>query len=196
MNGHKYTSEEDQWLKEFAPGHPFKVIHAEFNKKFGTEVTLCAIAGRAKVIGAKNGIDGRFKKGSISHNKGKKMSKEQYERCKNTMFKSGHSPHNRKPIGSVRLVDDYYMIKVKEPSTWMTRARYVYEQEHGKVADDTYIVHINGDKADDRIENLIEMKKSEIIALNAEDFFAKADCDEAKLVAIYLAKISDRIGER
>lgn len=62
MNGHKYTSEEDQWLKEFAPGHPFKVIHAEFNKRFGTEVTLCAIAGRAKVIGARNGIDGRFKK--------------------------------------------------------------------------------------------------------------------------------------
>ena len=137
MNGHRYTSEEDQWLKEFAPGHPFKVIHAEFNKRFGTEVTLCAIADRAKVIGAKNGIDGRFKKGSISHNKGKKMSKEQYERCKKTMFKSGHSPHNRKPVGSVRLVDGYYMIKVKEPSTWMTRARYVYEQEHGKVADDT-----------------------------------------------------------
>ena len=174
MNGHKYTSEEDQWLKEFAPGHPFKVIHTEFNKRFGTEVTLCAIAGRAKVIGAKNGIDGRFKKGSIPHNKGKKMSKEQYERCKNTMFKSGHSPHNRKPIGSLRFVDGYYMIKVKEPSTWMTRARYVYEQEHGKVADDTYIVHINGDKADDRIENLIEMKKSEIIALNAEDFFCKS----------------------
>ena len=57
-------------------------------------------------------------------------------------------------------------------------------------------MHINGDKSDDRIENLIEMKKSEIIALNAKDFFTKADCDEAKLVAIYLAKISDRIGER
>lgn len=42
----------------------------------------------------------------------------------------------------------------------------------------------------------MEMKKSEIMALNAEDFFTEADCDEARLVAIYLAKISDRIRER
>lgn len=56
-----------------------------------------------------------MKNGNIPFNKGKKgyMSAEQYEKCKQTMFKKGNIPANHRPIGSERVgKDGYILIKI------------------------------------------------------------------------------------
>jgi len=45
---------------------------------------------------SKNGNTGRFKKGSIPANKGKKMDAALYQKCKPTMFKKGNVPATTK----------------------------------------------------------------------------------------------------
>lgn len=62
---------------------------------------------------------GRFQKGHIPRNKGKKMSAEQYEKTKATMFKHGDRPENRMPIGhETTRADGYtYVKQASNPTT-------------------------------------------------------------------------------
>jgi len=48
--------------------------------------------------------DGRFKKGDTPWNKGRKMSPELYDKCKETMFKKGNVPGNIKHYGKPYLL--------------------------------------------------------------------------------------------
>jgi hypothetical protein len=68
------------------------------------------------------GSETRFKKGDVSHNKGKKMSPELYEKCKGTMFKKGHKPASTKWDG--------YEWKDKNGYVWRRISEGKFKQVH------------------------------------------------------------------
>ena len=107
MVGHKYTVEEHTFLQSFIPGHTYKEIVEEYNKTFSEPITETRVKGYMNNHKIKNGLTGRFKKGQIPHNKGKKGV---YAKgCEKTWFATGHLPHNTKPIGYERISKDGYI---------------------------------------------------------------------------------------
>ena len=150
MNGRLWTPEEDQYLRDNYPDG----LGTEIARHLGR--SLCSLYGRVNLLGLKksevfklsdfsgrlNGVQGRhtqFQKGNVPANKGKKMKIEQYEKCKDTMFKAGHIPMQHKPVGSITIRNNYkrgssYMyIKIGETNVWKLLHRYVWENAHGLV---------------------------------------------------------------
>lgn len=161
MYGHKYTETEKEFMREFVPGHSYLEIQSEFIKKFGWEITKGQIKSYIGNNKLNTGRTGRFEKGNIPQNKGKKMSKEVYNKVQTTMFKKGNIPHNYRPVGSERITKDGYIeIKVKDPNKWKLKHRVLWEEINGDIPNDCIIIFKDGDKKNISIDNLIMIKKS------------------------------------
>lgn len=198
----RYTQEQIEWLREYVPGHSYKAVWEAFNKRYpDTQVSnVHAMGSLIKRHGLTNGIDEKFKKGQVSFNKGLKqsdyMSPEALERTKATRFKKGNIPHNYKPVGSTRLnVDGYIEVKVADPRTWELRARLVWKEKYGEIPESKILLHINGIRDDDRIENLMLVSRCEELKLN-QDGLCVEGATEINTSAIALAKVKAKISER
>ena len=126
-----WTEEEKAFMYEFVPGHTRKEIHEEFCRRFEPRPYNSVVAFM-KNHRIRTGFDGRFKKGNVSHNKGKKMSPEMYAKCKATMFSKGNKPVNTLPIGTeMELSDGYIWVKVddidhaKKQVNWKQKQRLI-----------------------------------------------------------------------
>lgn len=194
---HKYSPEEDKFILENVKGITLKELTKRFNKKFKVNVKEESISNRKTRIGAKSGIvGGRFEKGHVPANKGKKgsMTKEQYEKCKKTMFKKGHIPANRKPIGSERYNNrDGILVKVQDghlQKNWMPKSRYIYEQKYGKIPAGHKVIFADGNKLNFDIDNLILVSDSEELIMNRRNLI-KEDRETTKTGAL-IAKVIDK----
>ena len=75
----------------------------------------------------------RWQRGNRPWNAGRK-GWQAGGRARLTKFKKGHRGARQKPVGSVRRERDGMMIKVAEPRLWVPLARYVWEQNFGKIS--------------------------------------------------------------
>ena len=95
------------------------------------------------------------------------MSKEQYNKCKNTMFKKGNIPANHRPIGSERItVDGIVEIKIAEPNKWKAKARVIYEKEFGTIPKGYIIIYLDGNKQNLEPNNLKAISRKENLIMN------------------------------
>lgn len=100
-----------------------------------------------------------FKKGHQSFNKGMKqteyLSADALEKAASTRFKKGHRPATYRPIGSTRITrDGYREIKIST-NKWRLEHLVVWEKEHGPLPAGHCVIHLNQDKLDNRLENLM-----------------------------------------
>ena len=115
----KYKKEVVEYVRKIADGRSIKEILEKARKdrieeKYGIELTESRISNLKHRYGIKSNVNaGAFKKGMIPHNKGKKMSKELYEKCRGTMFEKGNIPADTREVGEeYRDRDGYIYIKV------------------------------------------------------------------------------------
>lgn len=91
-------------------------------------VSLKAFGLGIKYLGDNKGC---YLKGNVPYNKGKKMSQELREKCKNTMFKKGRLPHNTKKDLAVSYrkdnSDKYYWYIRLSKAVWKPLHRVIYE---------------------------------------------------------------------
>ena len=167
MVGHKYTEEEHAFLQSFIPGHTYKEIVAEYNKRFKEPITESRVKGYMSNHKINNGLTGRFKKGNVPFNKGKKgWSAPGTER---TRFKKRHLPANTKPISYERITKDGYIeVKIKmRPShpgcndNFKLKHRLVWEEAHGPIPKGCNIIFLDGNRQNCDIENLAIVTKAE-----------------------------------
>lgn len=183
----EYTDEMREFIRDNYYGITNKELTDMFNERFNSSYKK-----RHKFY---SGIDGRFKKGQKAFNKGIKqteyMSADAIE-TKNTRFKKGSSPVNHREVGSTRLSKDGYIeIKVAEPNKWMLRARYVYQNTYGEIPKGHVVVHLNGIKTDDSIDNLILVSRHELCRLNQDGLYSNdLECNK---VAVNIAKLKAKI---
>ena len=102
--------------------------------------------------------NGEFKKGSIPHNKGKKMTPEVYQKVSNTFFKKGQKPINRQEDNAISIRTDttgigYKYIKLAD-SEWELYHRYIWKQHHGSIAYGYIVVFKDKNSMNCTIENL------------------------------------------
>ena len=101
----KFNKSEDAFLRKNYKKVPCKRMAKFLGRSEGTarqRLKLLGIEVPPEII-QKFKDESRFKKGHVSHNKGKRMPKELYKKCAPTMFRKGHSPVNWKPVGSERI---------------------------------------------------------------------------------------------
>lgn len=70
---HKYTTEEQQFMAGYVPGHSYREIQKAFTKKFGWEISIGQVSGYIHNHHLNTGKTGRFQKGHEPANKGKRV---------------------------------------------------------------------------------------------------------------------------
>lgn len=191
------TQEMVSYLAGFIPGHTEQDIREAFDQEFDIVLTKSQIKNFKTRHGIKSGTTGgRFQPGHVSHNKGKKMPKEVYERIKPTMFKPGNKPVNYKPIGSERVsVDGYVEIKIAEPNRWALKHRMVYEEYYQeKLKPGDVVIMLDGNKTNLDPNNLRKLTRAELIRYNQDRLHG--DNPEINEVAVTIAKLEALQGIR
>lgn len=187
----KYTDEMIEFLKEVTPQKTYKEITELFNNKFNLDTTvetMKSLLSRKKIH---TGTLGRFKKGSIPWNKGKKG----YVGANRTSFKKGHKPKNWRTVGSERIdTEGYTLIKIAEPRKWALKHRIIWEEFHKKkVPRGSVIIFADGDKSNLNIENLICVTKNELKVLNQCRLISSVP--ELTKTGLNIAKIRIKLAE-
>lgn len=187
-----FPNEIVKFIKENYKGVGPKGMTEMVNVQFNKQYTHQQIKAFYKNHGLNSGLDGRFQKGHIPSNKGKKMSPEQYERCKNTMFKKGTLPFNHMEIGEYTHTTDGYLVKkIQENGAQKERFEFVHravwKEHYGEIPKGKMIGFLDGNKDNCNIENLILLDREENLELNRNRMrFKNAECTK---VAVSVAKI-------
>lgn len=165
MLGHRYTKAERKFMLEYVPGHSYREIQAAFTEKFGWEISTGQVKGYIANHGLHTGRDGRFRKGQVPPNKGKKGSCA--AGCEKSWFRKGNIPANHRPVGSERVnVDGYIEIKTEEPNKWRQKQKVVWEAVYGKVPKGCLLIFRDNDKKNTNIENLMLIDRKTHAVLN------------------------------
>lgn len=158
---HKYTLEQIAWMK-VRPNLTRKQLAHAFNATWGTSISDDGIKSACYRFGIKTGRSGKFEKGQISWNIGKKG----VNGTSNTTFKKGQLPHNHNPIGHVRYCKKDGYMEVKLTDTRVTRNDYkavhriTYEHYHGPIPPSHVISFRDGNIYNFKIENLELVSRS------------------------------------
>lgn len=190
-----YTIAEREFLKRYIPGHFSYEIQSAFEERFGRCLTYAQIKSFKGNNKIRSGVNTTFKKKHVPANKGKKMSAEQYAKCKDTMFKKGQSPQNYRPVGSERVnVDGYIEVKVEDPGTWRLKHRVVWEKHNGKIPPDKIVIFKDNNSLNCNIDNLMLVSKGENLRVNAMG--GGCYTGQAKETAVAIARLDILISKR
>ena len=171
---HRYSEEQKKFIIDNYYGKYSKELADIFNKQFNTNITAKEIKNYRENHKLNSGLTGRFEKGHVTHNKGKKqteyMSKEAIEKTKATRFKKGNIPQNRREIWEERISKDGYIyIKVRDGclnDNWELKHRYIYKQHYGEIPNGYNVMFADKNKRNFDIDNLILVSKSEDLIIN------------------------------
>lgn len=131
------------------------------------EMELQKQGERLKVIG----VAARFQKGHISHNTGKKMDPEVYEKIKHTMFKKGQVCNNAKKdweevIRKEKNGRNYIWIKVPGIRNIMYKHRWLWVTHHGEIPKGHNIIFKDGNTMNCVLDNLECISNAELMRRN------------------------------
>ncbi len=196
-NRHTWTDDEEALVKALYPDTPCKevaeklglTVHQVYQKAYAlgirkSEAFMTAEKARAGERLVVSGISGRFQKGQIPANKGKRMDRRTYAKCAKTMFKPGRKPceaRNYQPIGTERISKDGYLErKVTDDQSLVPARRWrfvhvlTWEHHNGPVPAGHVVVFRNKDKSDTRIENLELISRAELARRNSMHRFPES----------------------
>lgn len=192
MFGHKYTDKEREFLKSYIPGHTYLEIQEAFTKRFGWDITISQVKGYMGRHGIKSGTKGRFQRGHIPVNKGKKGV--YYHGCEKTWFQKGNIPKNHREVGSERInVDGYTEVKVEEPNKWRLKHLAIWEKENGPVPKGYCVIFLDGNKRNTELNNLMMIPRKNLVRMNQNGLFS--DDRDMTITGANMAGLLSAIGE-
>lgn len=187
-----YTSEIQKFILDNVKGIEITELTNLINQKFDTNYRKSQIHSFVNNRGLKSGLDFRFEKGHIPHNKGKE---KYWIGGEETQFKKGHIPHNHKPIGTERITKDGYIeIKITDPNKWRGKHILVWEKQNGPLPKSHVVIFGDRDKRNFNINNLILVSRQQLAVLNKHKLI-QTNTDSTRtgvIIANLYKKINDR----
>lgn len=167
-----YTEKENDFFRQFVPGHSEREVVDAFEERFGRRLSLSQVRNRKARLGLKSGTKGgRFKPGQPSPNKGKHwgdfMSPEGQERCRATQFRkgdvSGIAKDVNRPLLDIRIHTNGHMCIKVDPRNkknsmraWIPLSHFVWMQHNGRDwPEDHRALFIDGDNRNFDPENIM-----------------------------------------
>ena len=203
----KYPKGMYEFIRDKSWGVSSKEMAEMVNEKFGTDLTPTRMKQFRQKQGIKSGLTGWYQKGHAPGNKGKKL--EEYitdperladirRRIAPTQFKKGQKAINELPVGSVRVVDGYKLIKVQAKGTQWERWKFLHREvwiEHNGEIPEGYIVSFkDSNPLNCDIDNLMLITKRENAILNQKKLrFEDPDLTETALNMTRLQNAADDI---
>ena len=162
----RWTPEVVDYILAHYKGTGYQAMADALNERFGTAFSAADIKSVYSRHHLNSGLTGRFEKGHVPPNKGKK-GMEVHPNAKATQFKAGHKPVNTKPVGSiVTRSDGYLQRKIAEPNEWKFEHVRVYEEAHGPIPEGYKLLFLDGDTTNCALDNLILVDRKTHIELN------------------------------
>lgn len=187
-----FNEEQIEWIKQNRTGISFEECTKRFNEYFGTNFKKSQITGFCHAHHLPNGVDCRFKKSQVSHNKGKKGLR--FPGSEKGWFKKGSVPKNTLPVKSeVVTKDGYIRVKTGEPNIWELKHRKIWSEAKGEIPEDCCILFLDGNKQNCKLDNLMMVKRGIVAILNHENLI-KEDAALTR-VGVTMAMIKNRIRE-
>src|SRR4029077_7176642 len=148
----KFSSAERRFLRR-RQKMPRRELYAAFVEKFQRAISLDGFKALCDRLGLRTGRTGRFEKGIVPANKGKRMPFN--ANSARTRFKKGQLPKNTKWLGRERLSKEGYVeisVKQRNPHTgferrYVLKHRWLWEQKHGPVPEGM-VLKCKGDRLD------------------------------------------------
>ena len=187
--GTNITKEQVRWfkrkhgLKSIAGGLPdmprevIDFIHKNYKgtgyqpmadlikQNFGIEYPASKIRSYYRNHKLNSGLTGRWEKGHVVDNGFKKGMC--IPGCEKTWFKKGQVGPTHVPVGTERLrANGFIWLKIAEPNKWRMKHLVVWESANGSVPKDCCLMHRDGDKMNNELDNLMLVKKSVAAAMN------------------------------
>ena len=202
---HKFTDEQKQFIKTNASGIGNAELRELFNQSFNLNLTVKQIKGFKHNNKITSGLTGRFEKGQISWNKGKKwdefMSEEGKLNSLRTKVKKGNKSHNCDPIGTEKWKSDhknrddigFLYVKVadgKKQNNWKQKHRLIWEEANGPIPGSHKVIFADGDRTHIELSNLILVSNSEMLIMNKRSLIYSDP--EATTTATLIAKVIDK----
>ncbi|MDK2961855.1 MAG: hypothetical protein PWQ06_90 [Anaerophaga sp.] len=186
MKMYRYSAEQKNFIREFAYGHSHKEITAAVNEKFKSDLTVSQITSFLKNNKIKTGRNGRFQKGNIPFNKGKKIGG-----WAPTQFNKGYRPANTLDIGTEILKGDGYVwVKIAEPNIWKQKHRIIWEDANGTIPENHVLIFADSNKLNVNLDNLILITRGELATMNKKKLISEhKELTEAGLM---IAKIINK----
>ena len=135
---HTWSSKDVEYLREIASGRTYKEIIALMSEKFGYSFTSSQIRNALRRYNIKTGL--------------MKQSIEVFR------------PDARE-VNDERYIRGYAQLKIA-PGKWVLKHRHIYEEHFGKIKEGNYLIFLDGDKTNFDINNLMEVTRKQLMALN------------------------------
>ena len=189
----------DPKLVEYVREHCVGVLTSDLiqmiKRDLGMEVTPVTMRNLKHKYKLRSGVNCTFKKGHVPANKGQKMSAEQYEMCKATMFKKGQKPKTERPLGSEYIDKDTYVhIKVRDDigsgrfQKWRPKHHLLWMEYNKKeIPPGHVVIFADGNKRNYDPDNLVLISQRESLYLNQHNLRYN-DCELTK-TGVLIAKV-------
>ena len=161
-----FPAEVGEYIRKHHKGVGPTEMTKKINEIFGADYKPKQLNAYYKNHGLNSGLDGRFQKGHVPANKGRK-GMPMHPNAVTTQFKKGHTPANKTPIGTVLMKDDGYLWKkVGEGARdWKQLHRMIWEEAHGEIPEGYLITFKDGNRENVALDNLELITKAESIEL-------------------------------
>ena len=177
---YKWTEIELEYLREIAEGKYISEIVELMSKKFNYPFRKTQIKSAMTKHKIKNGMKNKVPKGFEPWNKGLQIGNSHI--------------HNLKAIGDEYINSEgFVMIKLDNPSRWVHKHRYIYEQAHGEIPKDKVIIFLDGDKTNLSLDNLHCITRKQLMKMNQNNLFYSDP--ELTKVGIEVAKLMLKVNE-
>lgn len=189
---HMFTPEQASFIRDNVRGIGNKELTDRFNKHFNLDLGVNQIKAYKKNHKLSSLLDGQFKKGHVTHNKGKK---KYWIGGEETQFKKGSKPHNYLPVGSERVNgDDYIDIKIADPNKWRGKHILAWEEHNGPLPKGHAVIFGDGNRRNFEPNNLILVSRQQLLILNKKKLIQN-DADLTR-TAVIIADLYQKISAR
>lgn len=158
-----WTTAEIRQLRELYTDMDNETLANALDRSLSSVQNLACKLGLRKSAAFIAGPYCRFQRGHATWNAGKSWNPPGSHA---TQFKRGHYGARQRPVGSERRTRDGIEIKIAEPSVWISKPRYVWEQHFGSIPVGTIIRLKDRNPENCAPENLQLITRTENMRLN------------------------------